>query len=164
LLSDKKGVAHFKKIPSGRYNISVPPSKGWYASENTYSVTENKKIAIALRRNSVLRGSVSYQEQTGILFEVEKRKANIFIHATDENGKVYVTKTSESGGFIFFIPPGKYQVEILKVNLPDQIQCNNCKQTVDLDVNNVSNIGFELFVNQRTYKVQKFVSPTKKDQ
>ncbi len=164
LLSDKRGLAMYRKVPPGMYNISVPPSKGWYAGENVYSVTENKKIAIALQRNAVLRGTVTYAAQDGILYDVEKRRANIFIHATDALGKVYITKTTELGSFIFFIPPGQYQVEILKVNLPEQVQCNNCKQATNLEINSVSNLGFELIVNQRIYKVQKFVSPAKKDQ
>lgn len=158
LISDAKGKAIFKKLPKGSYSISVPPAKGWYATEKQISLTESKSIIIALERNAVLKGSISYLTETFTSYEVEKKLEGILIKATDKYGFEYKTKSRESGNFIFFLPPGEYIVEINPGDLPDKIECRSCKENLLVETNSAAFVRFKLAVQEQKFKIQKFIS------
>lgn len=158
LVSDSKGKATFKKMPKGSYSISVPPAKGWYAMEKLISLAENKTIMIALERNAVLKGSISYLAESFTSYEVDKKLEGILIKATDKFGSEFKTKSRESGNFLFFIPPGEYLVEINPSDLPDKIECKICKEYLTVDTSSSTVVSFKLAVKEQKFKIQKFIS------
>ena len=120
------------------------------------------RVDLPLRKSSILTGRVSFKEITGIVYEVAQNKEQILVKAIAANGNEYTTKTDEAGGFVFYIPPGKYEVQIAADEMPDEVVCTDCRQTVELSQQGVAELDFHFQIKEREVYLQKFVSPSKK--
>jgi hypothetical protein len=159
LITDMSGYALYKGLPKGEYEISAPSRKGWDAPERLVTINQRTRIELPLRKSSILMGRVTYDESKGIVYEVAQNKEQILVRAVAPNGNEYTTKTDENGGFLFYMPPGQYEVGVAEDEMPDQVQCADCKQTVVLPERGSSEVDFHFRIKEREVNLQKFVSP-----
>jgi hypothetical protein len=159
-ISEKNGKIYYKKVPIGEYSILVPSYKGWHANETPLKLTENTTLEIPLHRSCIVRGNIIYAEHTLTTFEVAKIRELITIQATSKSGKVYYTKSDETGHFVFYIPPGDYDFEITAMDLPDKVACSNSRQAMTINLEKVNTLVFNFAIKEQEIKLQKFVSPS----
>jgi hypothetical protein len=164
LITNRSGNVIYKGLPKGMYTVMVPSVRGWYGAERQVDVNEHSTIEIALHKNSILSGRIEYREPTGYIYDVAEQKDQLIVKATAENGASYTTKTTEDGSFIFYVPPGKYDVSILSGELSDKIECFDCLQPVTLKEGGAATVVFRMAVKEKQVKLQKFVSPNIKKQ
>jgi hypothetical protein len=159
-VSGDNGKIFYKGLPDGIYSVSAPSMEGWYAPEQEIRFSGKSTIAIALHRTSVLVGEIVYEEQTAIVYDVEKKKNNISVYATSVDGRYFYTQTGDNGRFFLYLPPGEYDIEIKDEDRPEQIECSNCKQFVRVQSGVVNKVQFIFSVKERVVKLQKFISPS----
>lgn len=154
-LSDQKATVIYKHVPPRYYTISVPFSKGWYCPEQRIYVDKNMTVEIPLQKTGTIEGSISFSS-TQRSFEISQNRAGILITATDKEGHSYQTKTNEAGGFIFFLPVGKYTVAVQMAR--EEIICENNFQEISLDTHSKNMVGFTLKIKDRKIETKKFKS------
>jgi|GEM_PF-2746447 len=164
LFTSGSGRVVYKGLPKGTYTVSVPSIRGWYGAERIVEVSERTGVEIALHKNCILSGRIEYREPKGFIYDEAEKKEQLLVRATAADGTVYSAKTAEDGTFIFYIPPGKYDVSILPSEYSDKIDCFDCVQPVTLTDGAATNIVFHMAVKERQIKLQKFVSPNIKKQ
>ncbi len=149
----------YKNLPYETYKISVSNIGGWYAPDKNISISKKKeRIEIALKRTGVLKGTLSYSFNE-FSYEINRNLSGITVIATDENNIKHLTKTNSNGQFIFYLPIGRYSMNLDNSSLSPEVEIEKNLQPVQLDAEISRSINIKLIVKARKIETKKFISP-----
>lgn len=156
------GIVDYKKLPYENYRISLTNTKGWYAGDQVIKLDQKKKrVEIALKRTGTLRGTLSFSFNE-FSYEINRNLQGIPVIATDENNVKHVTKTNSEGQYVFYLPIGRYSINVDSSNLPSEVEVEKKSDTFQLNSETPRVINILLLVKARKIETKKFISPNSK--
>lgn len=159
LMTDPSGKVHLKHVPDSIFNISVTPTKEWYAPQQTINVRGNTSTKILLKKATRISGNINYKFDE-FSYEVKKKMSGVAIVAKGTNDETYITKTDERGRFIFYLPEGTFNLSVRKEQLGKEIECVNDNMAVSVNNENTADVELLLKIKPRRVQVKKFGSFT----
>ena len=158
-VTDDQGRITYKNLPDGNIRISAPFSNGWHVPEQTVLVRKKTKVEIPLQTIGTLKGKLRFT-RTDLSYEVGLDLFGIPIVATDRNGKVFRTKTTPDGKYVFYIPVGDYTVSVDGSKFPSEVEVLDNGIETKIATAGIVTIDFEIRARERRIEIRKFVSPT----
>jgi hypothetical protein len=158
-ITSSAGLAEYKKLPYGDYRVSLTNVNGWYSPDQIVKLDQKKKrMEIALKRTGTLRGTLSYSFNE-FSYEINRNLQGITVIATDEHNVSHITKTNSEGHYVFYLPIGRYTVQIEANNLPAEVEAERKTDAFLLAAESPEVIDFKLLVKARKIETKKFTSP-----
>ncbi|MGZ3871382.1 MAG: hypothetical protein ACXVJD_00615 [Mucilaginibacter sp.] len=153
------GTIRYKNVPFGNYRIVIENNNGWYAPEQYIVFKKKLDLQIPLDRIGTVKGSIGISVKK-FSYDIRPEKGGITIKATDENNKVYTTKTNPDGRYIFYIPEGNYTISCDQQSIPSEVECTNNDRPVRVKFNSVNVIDFDLSIKNKKLEIKKYTSPS----
>lgn len=160
LVTNKGGRIVYSKLPAADYRVFFPTQKGWYGPDQFIVLKDKQEVAlqIPLRQTGTVSGKIAYEFDEVRSYATLKELAGQTITATNEEGKVFETRTDDNGQFMLYLPTGKYtmtvssassQIEVIPVG-------NNHQPLVVAPGKIINGADFTLKVKQRKIEIKKF--------
>ncbi len=158
-ITSPAGLAEYKKLPYGDYRVSLTNVNGWYSPDQTVKLDQKKKrMEIALKRTGTLRGTLSYSFNE-FSYEINRNLQGITVIATDEHNVRHITKTNSEGHYVFYLPIGRYTINVDGSNLPAEVEAEKKPDVFQLTAESPQVKDFKLLVKARKIETKKFTSP-----
>jgi len=160
IITNLRGEAKLKNVPSGFYGIGVLPLNsinGWFAEvEDSLFIGEHQTVYIPFMRGVKVSGKVMID-----LDQRTRSEDDVFdlsnIKITAVNGKAYNTLTSLDGSFELYLPNGTYTISLDENVLTTKYQLmqNNMEVTLSRDLENMF-VTFFIVEKRRSINIKKF--------
>jgi hypothetical protein len=161
-ITSSNGIVDYKKLPYENYRISLTNTKGWYASDQNIKLDQKKeRVEIALKRTGTLRGTLSFSFNE-FSYEINRNLQGITVVASDENNVKHITKTNSDGQYVFYLPVGRYSLNVDTSNLPPEVEAEKKPDSFQLNSDSPQTINVKLIVKARKIETKKFISPNSK--
>ncbi|WP_411272882.1 hypothetical protein [Daejeonella sp.] len=158
-ITSPAGIVDYTKLPIENYRISLTNIKGWYAGDQIIMLDQKKKrVEIALKRTGTLRGTLKFNFNE-FSYEINQNLQGIAVIATDENNVKHITKTNSEGQYVFYLPIGRYSVNVDNSNLPSEVEVEKKPDSFQLNSENPQIVNILLVVKARKIETKKFISP-----
>jgi len=157
-LTDKNGKVLYKNLPLGAYNINNTKNSQWYSDGLTVLLNKKKlRVQIPMHKIGMVEGSVSYR-YTRFSYEVNRQKQGITVKAIDKKGRIFTTLTDSYGHFTLYLPASEYTLFIDGTYLPNEIECIQNKNVLQVTPDSRKAVDFVLHVKDRKIETKKFYS------
>lgn len=155
-LSDKRGNAVFKNLPTGNYLLSLIPLEhaSFAAKSFEINLLSDQRMYFAIDRGARLNGSIIIQQDRYTQLQ-HLPLAGIRITASDSNGQRYATLTDSQGRFNLFLPPGKFTLSMDERILGNTLSLQ--KNHIELEVKNdreILTVNFVMIERGREIRIQ----------
>lgn len=155
------GKVAYRRVPYGTQEVSVPVQQGWYAPRATLQLTAKQlQASIGLQQAGTVSGSVRYEYDERISFEVDAVLAGFTVIAKSATGHVARAVTDNQGAYVLFLPAGSYEISIMDSNLPPHVYAQAPIQHAVVKANGINDGPvFVLKVEEKKVEVKRFSSP-----
>jgi len=160
-ITDNDGKATYRRVPYGSQQISVPVQQGWYAPSATVELGSKwLRATVGLQQAGSVRGSIRYQFDSRLSFEVDAVLAGFTVVAKSTTGYTARAVTDNQGNYVLFLPTGSYEVSIVENRMPQHVYVETPIQHIAVEANAI-NTGptFVLKVEEKQVEVKRFSSP-----
>lgn len=155
------GKIAYNRVPYGTQQINIPMQQGWYAPSEVFQLASKRlQASIGLRQAGTMEGSVRYEYDERISFEVDAVLAGFTVIAKNTSGYVGRAVTDSQGKYVLFLPAGSYEISILDSNMPPHVYVQVPAQHMVVEANEI-NTGpvFVLKVEEKKVEIKRFSSP-----
>lgn len=160
-ISGSDGKVAYSRVPYGAQEVSVPVQQGWYAPSATLQLTSRRlQVSIGLQQAGTLTGSVRYEYDERISYDVDAALGGFTVTAKSTTGHVSRTVTDSQGKYVLFLPAGSYEISILDNSMPRHVYGEAPLQHAVVRATEI-NEGpeFVLKVEEKQVEIKRFSSP-----
>lgn len=158
LVTDKKGVATFKKMTYGNYTLFFPLKNQYQGGSLAVEISKGTtRLEIPLHKVGIVQGRLSLNYDPMLSLLTNTRLDLYTIIARNEQGKMFTVRSDEQGRFVFHLPEGEYIICPDVHVFPEHVYMDQSAQTIKVKVGKETPLKtFQLLVKSKEVEVKRF--------